>query len=66
MFAAVVIDEWKLDIFRKHLERGFFDWEEYPGPAPCTLLLKVRTKAVAALQPVVQAAQHEAARSKMN
>src|SRR6187455_56374 len=57
MIAGVVIDNWKLSIFKKHLDDAGFTYTEHPDLTPDTMLMKVTTKSVAALQPTIQAAQ---------
>lgn len=64
--AAVVIDSWKLSIFKKHLDEGGFEYSQHPGITPETITLNVLTETVSRLQPFVQAATNEAARSRMN
>jgi hypothetical protein len=62
--AGVVIDDWKLAIFRKHLDNAGFAYTQHPGITPDTITLKVKYWWVADLQPVVQAAYDECAKSK--
>lgn len=57
--AGVAIDTWKLGIFKKHLDRGGFAFTEHPGLTPDAMLLKVETPTIAALQPIIEAAQKE-------
>ncbi len=64
--AAVGIDDWKLPIFRKHLDAAGYKYEE---PVPLTtdgetLILKVHYEWVHELQPIIEAAQRECAKFK--
>lgn len=65
MIAAVVIDKWKLAIFKKHLDAGGFTYEEGPGITADTLSLKVTTPDAMTLLPFMEAAQSECKRKKM-
>jgi hypothetical protein len=56
---GIVIDKWKLPVFKRHLETAGFPFTEHPGVTTDTLLLKVETNFVATLQPVIEAAQRE-------
>lgn len=62
--AAVVIDAWKLPIFKRHLDKAGYKYTENPGVASDTLTLRVSYEWVAQLQPVIVAANDECARSK--
>lgn len=65
MKAAIAIDDWKLPIFERHLKEAGYEFKTVPGLTPGTLLLQViTTRSFTELQPIVQAAQLEAARSK--
>lgn len=64
--AAVVIDDWKLIIFKKHLDKAGFTYTEHNGPTPGCITLSVKTETAEKLQPVVQDAYNDAARSKHN
>ena len=59
--AAVAIDRWKLDIFKRHLDGAGFSYTELPGPTPDTMFLKVETRTIPELQPIIEAAQTECA-----
>lgn len=63
MKAGIVIDEWKLPIFERHLSQSGYTHEKGPGLVPGTLLLTVVTENVTALGLVVRAANQEAART---
>lgn len=62
--AAVVIDDWKLPIFAKHLDAAGYNYEKHPGLAKGTLTLRVKYEWVAAIQPVIEAANKECANAK--
>lgn len=61
MKAGIVIDDWKLPIFKRHLSQAGHVYEQAPGVTKATLLLTVETDNVAALEIVVRAANAEAA-----
>lgn len=62
--AAVGIDDWKLPIFRKHLDAAGYKYEEPVQLIPGTLILKVHYEWVHELQPIIEAAQRECAEHK--
>lgn len=64
--AAVLIDSHKLLVFKKHLDAAGFKYTEQAGPTPDTLLLKVEYEWVSQLQPVIVAANTEAARVSLH
>lgn len=57
--AAVVIDEWKLSIFKKQLDKAGYAYTEHPGMSANTLLLRVKYNWVHELQPIIEAANEE-------
>ena len=61
--AAIAIDDWKLEIFGRHLKEGGFKYEITNGVTPDTLLLCVETEEVDALNSTVVQAQTEASRT---
>jgi hypothetical protein len=65
MIAGVVIDDWKLHIFKQHLDKAGFNYTKHLGLTPGTLILKVTTVSAAALQPTIEAAQRACAKSRM-
>lgn len=54
--AGVIIDSWKLSIFKKYLDAANFSYTENHG-IDNTIVLKVEYKCVSELQPVVEAAE---------
>ena len=60
--AAIVLDSWKLPVFKKHLDKAKYSYTEQPGITPDSLLLKVKYEWVKDLQPIVQAANDECAK----
>jgi hypothetical protein len=64
--AGIAIDNWKLQIFRRHLEAGGFSYTEHPGLTSDAMILKVKTPTIAALQPIVEAAQKECGNARKN
>lgn len=63
---AIAIDRWKLPIFKKHLDRAGYEFKKRPGVTADTMMLRVESKTVDELKPIIQAAQDECARSKLN
>lgn len=59
MIAGVVIDDWKLSIFKRHLDAAGYKYTEHPGLTVNTLTLKVTCESAHELQPVVEAACSE-------
>jgi hypothetical protein len=59
--AGVVLDAWKLDIFKRHLDAAGFDYTQQPGITDGTLILKVSYEWVFELQPIIEAANAECA-----
>jgi hypothetical protein len=57
--AAVMIDDWKLAIFKRHLDDAGYKYEQMEGLTQGTILLRVKYEYVAALHTVVDAAQAE-------
>ena len=61
--AGVVLDEWKLPIFKKHLDLAGFKYDEDPASfTQGTLVLKVRYEWAHTLEPVIRAANKECAK----
>ncbi|MCK5504063.1 MAG: hypothetical protein KAJ10_02815 [Thermodesulfovibrionia bacterium] len=64
--AGIVIDDWKLSIFKKTLDKEGYEYTEHKGLTKKTLILKVKTDSIAQLQPIVERMNAEAARSRMH
>jgi hypothetical protein len=64
MIAGIAIDDWKLPIFKRHLDAAGYSYTEHPGLTKDTLTLKVTCEWVHKLTPVVQAANDECAAVK--
>lgn len=54
--AAVVIEDWKLPIFKRHLDAAKYVYTQHTGPTQGLLTLKVEFNWVSELQPVIEAA----------
>lgn len=61
--AGVCIDAWKLPVFKRHLDAAKYSYTENPGLTADTLTLMVGYERVHELQPILQAAAEECARS---
>jgi hypothetical protein len=57
--AAVVIDSYKLVVFKKHLDVAGFEYTEHPGLTKDTLILQVKYVWAGDLVPIVTAASAE-------
>ncbi len=62
--AAIVIDDWKLPIFKKTLDSEGYEYSERRGPAKGCITLSVETDSIAKLQPIVERMNYEAAVSR--
>lgn len=62
--AAIVIDDWKLTIFKKTLDSEGYKYTEHNGPAQGCITLKVKASSISALKPIVKRMNAEAAKSK--
>lgn len=62
--AGVVIDAWKLAVFKSHLDAAGYKYTEHPGITDNTLILRVGYKWVAEIKPIIEAANAECARSR--
>ena len=59
--AAVVIDNWKLPIFERHLLASGYQFNKADGLTPSSMVLSVQTTNLQALALIVKAANTEAA-----
>lgn len=57
--AGVVIDDWKLPIFKRHLDAAECKYTEHPGITPVTLTLRVQYEWLSKLKPIIEAANEE-------
>jgi hypothetical protein len=64
--AGIAIDDWKLPIFKQHLDKAGYRYEQAPGLTAGTLTLIVLTSDVKKLEAVVRAANQEARKSKLH
>lgn len=62
--AAIAIDNWKKDIFERHLSQAGYSFSRSPGLTAGTMFLSVQTENIEALAEVVKAATIEAARTR--
>jgi hypothetical protein len=60
---GLVLDAWKLPVFKRHLDAAGYTYSQHPGLTADTWLLKVRCAWVHELQQVVVAANEECARA---
>jgi len=61
--AAIVIDDWKLPIFERHLKQKGYKFENAGELTKATLVLRVDTQNLVALGEVVKAANAEAGKT---
>lgn len=64
MKAEVVLDDWKLPIFKKHLDKAGYTYEQFSGPTQGCITLSVETEFISTLQPVIEKCQTESAKRK--
>ncbi len=64
--AAILIDDWKLPVFKRRLEEAGVTFEQHPGLSPTTLTLRVMCVDPYVLKSVIVAANNECAASKMH
>ena len=60
---GVGLDDWKLPIFKKHLDAAGYKYESSANFTEGTLILRVHYESVHAVQPIFEAAQRECART---
>lgn len=63
---CIVFDKWQFSIFEKHIIRGGFDFDCFPGPTSNTLTFNVTAETAGEVMPYYQAAKTEAARMKQH
>ena len=64
--AAIVLDDWKLSIFKKTLDNEGYEYTEVKGPTSKLITLQVKTDSISKLKPVVERMNAEAQRSRMH
>lgn len=64
--SGIIIDDWKLPIFKKTLDAEGYKYTEHSGKSPGLIVLNVETDNTAKLAPIVEKMNAEAARSRMN
>lgn len=62
--AGVVIDNWKLPVFKRVLDDAGFAYEQAPGVTKDTITLMVEYDFVSKLQPYIENAQNECRKRK--
>jgi hypothetical protein len=63
---GIGLDDWKLAIFKRHLDEAGYSYEPPVTLIPGTLILKVKTNSIAALKIVIEAAQKECRECRKN
>jgi hypothetical protein len=66
MKAAVAIDEWKLLIFKKALDKKGYKYTKHQTEVPQVLILKVEYEDLGKLTAIVRKTDKKAARSRMH
>lgn len=64
MKAGIVLDDWKLPVFRRRLTAAGFQYSDAGGLTINTTVLIVVTSDMAGLKKVIEAAQNECEKSK--
>ena len=59
--AGVVIDDWKLPVFKEHLDCAGYKYTEHAGPKKGLFTLRVQYEWVSDLKPIIVAANMECA-----
>ena len=62
--AAVAIDAWKLQTFKRHLDTAGYSYTEGPGVTADSLILSVKYELVRDLKPIIEAANTECANER--
>lgn len=66
MKAAIVLDSWKLEIFKKTLDEKGYSYTQHKGLDDESVILQVETDSIESLAPVVREMNAKAARSRLN
>ena len=61
---GIVLDDWKLPIFKRRLDKAGYKCENFNGPGQNIITLTVMAKTITEVQPIIAAANNEAAQSK--
>ncbi len=64
--AAVVMENWKLPVFKRHLDAAGYTYTEHPGVTKETLTLRVQYEWVSDLHPIIKAAGMECSTVKLS
>lgn len=64
--AGIVLDDWKLEIFKKILDKEGYKYTKHEGPVAGSFILKVETNDIPKLHSIVKIMNREAAKSKDN
>lgn len=64
MKAGIVLDNWKLPIFRKRLTEAGYEYEDGGGLTSDTTVLTVETDDVLALKKVIESCEAESRKSR--
>lgn len=64
--SAIVLDSWKLSIFKKGLDEMKYNYTEHAGLDANTVILQVETEDIGALAKSVMALNSKAARSRLH
>lgn len=62
--AAVCLDDWKIPVFRKHLDAAGYKYDDPVPFSPGTSIFQVHYEWVHDVQPIIEAAQRECAERK--
>lgn len=56
---GIAVDNWKVEIFRKHLKQNSFVYQRFPGVTPGTTMFKVKADDFNRIKNTVHAANAE-------
>jgi hypothetical protein len=62
--AGTVLDDWKLPVFKKHLDAAGYTYEEPVPFTAGTSVLRIHYEWVHELKPIIEAAQRECAEKR--
>lgn len=66
MRAAILIDDWKLSMFKKTLDAETYKYTEVKGPFPGCIILTVYTDDLIKLASIIKKINNDAVKSKMH
>ncbi len=56
---GIVCDDWKVKIFKRHLDECKYEYKQFDGPTKGNTTLQVLSPTIAEVQPIIRAAYDE-------